>query len=115
MTRIDTRVPVIFGDGTDLDAWLVEAGAGAPDGVAAAEFALPAAIEPYHLAGCACCQPQGPIALALRGLFIARAKASIPFFRRIAVRATPRGEDAVRATLANDPLCAAWFRLVQCG
>jgi hypothetical protein len=111
--RLDARIPVLCAAAPDVAAdderaaWLVETGdAAAPDAVAVEHFA---AAQPSHPAGCACCAPRGPIAEALRRLFMARAKG--PFFSVVRVAASAAGEAAVRDALANDPMIAAWFRV----
>ena len=75
---------------------------------------LPTAVRrsPAHAAGCACCVPRSPAALALDRLFQARAKGEVPFFRRVlAVTSTPEGDMAVWAALRTDPLVSGRFRL----
>ena len=112
----DDRVPVRFGSaegaGRD-DALLVEGDAVVPAGHAVARFKLaPGLIG--HPFGCACCVPRGPVAEALGRLFLARARGEVAFFRSVvAVVATPAGEAAVRAALAEDQVSAGRFRLAQ--
>jgi hypothetical protein len=67
-----------------------------------------------HSAGCACCAPRSPAALALNALFQARAKGEGPFFRRVvAVTQTEAGRTAVWAAVSSDPLTAGRFRLAD--
>jgi hypothetical protein len=112
----DDRVPVRFGSGDAAgpdDALLVEGDATVPDGHAVARFRLaPGLIG--HPFGCACCTPRGPVAEALGRLFLARARGEVAFFRSVvALVATPAGEAAVRAALAEDQVSAGRFRLAQ--
>jgi hypothetical protein len=106
---IDARVPVTIGEASEArqdTAWLIE-GRGASPGC----FEL-AARPTAHPVGCTCCAPRGPVSDALNRLFLARARGEIPFFTRvIAVPASPTGEAAIRAALAEDPLASARFRL----
>jgi hypothetical protein len=105
--KIDARIPVRFGvPSSEQAAFLVEQGV-TTQAAPAMRFALP---QTGHVPGCECCAPLGPIAAALRALFIARAKGDLPFFREIVVLASPAGEAAVRETLAADALLIAWFR-----
>jgi hypothetical protein len=46
-------------------------------------------------------------------LFLARARGEVAWFRAIAVQATPSGEAAVRAALAEDQVSAGRFRLTD--
>jgi hypothetical protein len=114
----DDRVPVRFGSadaaGSDA-AILVEADAPVPPGHAVARFRLtPSMIG--HPFGCACCTPRGPVAEALGRMFLARARGEVAFFRSVVVvAATPAGEAAVRAALAEDQVSAGRFRLVEPG
>ena len=108
---LDTRIPVGFGPAA-LDggtALLVEGDAPAPAGTPVARFTLPVATG--HSAGCPCCAPRGPVAAALGGLFLARAKGEAAWFERVvALTQGARGREAVLAALANDPLVSARFR-----
>jgi len=109
--RLDARIPVLPAPAVDGEraAWLLEAGHDAPaDAVAVERFA---SALPVHPAGCACCAPRGPIAEALRRLFLARAKG--PFFTVVRVAASAAGEAAVRDVLDSDPLVSGWFRWDQ--
>jgi hypothetical protein len=111
----DDRMLVRFGsaDVARPDAaLLVEGDAVMPSGHVMARFRLtPGLIG--HPFGCACCTPRGPVAEALGRLFLARARGEVAFFCSVvAVVATPAGEAAVRAALAEDQVSAGRFRLV---
>jgi hypothetical protein len=110
--NVDARVPVrlgSFADAEEGDALLVEGG-GAPAATGTA-FEVNA---PGHAPGCSCCAPRSSAALALNGLFQARAKAEVPFCRRVlAVTRTPEGDLAVWAAVRSDPLAAGRFRLEE--
>lgn len=113
--NIDARVPVLLGrlvDAEPEDALLVEGPTPeAACGRALAGFELGAS---EHAAGCACCAPHSPVALALNALFQARAKGELPFFRRVvAVTHSAEGDIAVWTALRSDPLTAGRFRLVD--
>jgi hypothetical protein len=108
----DDRVPVRFGPSEAGDALLVEGDAAIPAGRPVARFRLAPRLG-GHAPGCACCVPRGPVAEALGRLFIARARGEVAWFRAVAVAATPAGEAAVRAALADDQLCAGRFRVAQ--
>ena len=102
MTRWDARVPVLIGDGSE---------AGAEDAVLAEGDARWAAAT-QHSPGCACCAPRGSVAVILTGLFMARARGEVPFFRRVvAVPGGEAGAQAVRTALRDDPFLSARFRL----
>ena len=112
----DDRVPVRFGsvDAAGPDAaLLVEGDAVVPAGHVMARFRMgPSLIG--HPFGCACCMPPGPVAESLARLFLARARGDVAFFRSVvAVVATPAGEAAVRAALAEDQVSAGRFRLAK--
>jgi hypothetical protein len=111
----DDRVPVRFGSGDAAGpdaALLVEGDTVVPPGHAVVRFRLgPGLIG--HPFGCACCVPRGPVAEALGRLFLARARGEVAFFRLVVVVATPEGEAAVRAALAEDQVSAGRFRLAQ--
>src|SRR4051794_36122212 len=109
---VDARVPVrlgSFAEAEEGDALLVEGGR--------APVAIGAAFEvngPGHAPGCSCCAPRSSAALALNGLFQARAWGEVPFFRRVlAVTRSPEGDLAVWAAVRSDPLAAGRFRLEE--
>ena len=107
---MDARVPVVVDDapGAD-DAVLAETGRDLPAGVEPAAWFTPSR---EHSPGCACCVVRSPSAMALAGLFAARARGVVPFFRRVvALPASALGEAELRAALA-DPLVSGRFRLV---
>ncbi len=109
---VDARVAVRFGSLAEVgedDALLVEGNAAVPDGCSAERFE-PAAAD--HLTGCACCAGRSPAASALALLFQRRARAEVPFFRRIvAITTTSDGDLEVWNALRSDPLASARFRL----
>jgi hypothetical protein len=114
MMATEDRVPVRF-DATDAarsdEALLVEGDVAVPAGHAVGRFTLAPGLFGHPL-GCACCTPRGPVADALGRLFLARARGEVAFFRSVvAVVATPAGEAAVRAALAQDQVSAGRFRL----
>jgi len=105
----DGRIPVAFGSlesaGPD-DALLFE-GAIRPWSGAVAQFDL----EGGHAAGCACCAPRRGAGVALGWLLHARARAQVPYFRRVVVVArSDAGRASVEAALATDPLASLCFR-----
>ena len=100
--RIDARVPMVFGpvSAQEADHVLVE---GIDFEVSPAE----------HVPGCACCAPREAVASVLGSLFFARARGTVPFFRRLVVHATtPEGESAVRAAQTSDPVVSGCYRLM---
>ena len=114
---VDARIPVLFGNaglaGAE-DALLIEASAALPANTAMlTERLSPAqAAETAHAAGCDCCAPRGAVGRLLAGLFLARARGEVGFFRRVVVAtedAQTRAE--VAAALAQDPLASSCFRL----
>ena len=94
------------------DALLIEGVAPAPVGHAVERFRLSPRLAGHPL-GCPCCIPRGPVAEALGRLFLARARGEAVWFRSVAVLATPAGEAAVRAALAEDQVSAGRFRLAK--
>ena len=106
----DERIPVRFGAAGPEDAALIEGNTGVPPDQPLARFRLtPGRLG--HPFGCACCVPRGPVAEALGRLFLARVRGEVRWFRAVAVLASPAGEAAVRAALAEDRIAAARFRL----
>jgi hypothetical protein len=116
MPASDDRVPVRLDNAMAAapeDALLIEGVAPAPDGHAVARFRL-LSRPSGHPPGCNCCAPRGPVAEALGRLFLARARGEVAWFRSVvAVVATPAGEAAVRAALADDQVSAGRFRLAE--
>ena len=111
----DPRLPLRFGPVASAGAGtalLIEGDAPAPPGVPFARFVLPAMVQ-AHPAGCACCVPRGPVAAALASLFLARARGGAWFTEVLAVPRGPAGEAAIRATVAEDVLAVARFRIVE--
>jgi hypothetical protein len=77
---------------------------GGPAGHAAAGFDLPAA-------GCACCAPHNPAAMALNRLFLSCVPGVAPFFAEVAaVPRSAKGAAAIRDALSGDPVVRARFR-----
>jgi hypothetical protein len=111
--NVDARVPVVLGslhDASPEDALLIE-GPGGPNHAGAVHFDLGSS---EHGAGCTCCVPRSPVALALNALFQARAKGEVPFFRRVmALTRSSEGDMAVWAAVCSDPLTAGRFRLAD--
>jgi len=101
----DTRILITF-TGT-ASAYLLEGENQAPQGAYSTRFTLPTT---PHIAGCTCCSPQSPAAKALALLFRARATGAAPWFTTLAIRATPAGQAAIRAALAQDQMVAARYR-----
>lgn len=106
---IDARVPVIFGaiaDARPDDALVIEGDAEAPEGRVVVR--LMAEATPAHIAGCVCCVPRSAAGSALAGLFLARARGDVTFFRRVlAVTAHP---NLIIEAIENDMLASGWFR-----
>jgi hypothetical protein len=116
VNEADGRLAVRFGLGEDAEpgeALLAEGEDPLPPGHPVARFSLRPGLR-GHPIGCACCSPRGPVAEALGRLFLARARGEVAFFRSVvAVTATPAGEAAVRAALAEDQVSAGRFRLAE--
>ncbi|MDD2795587.1 hypothetical protein [Acidocella sp.] len=103
------QIPVLCGGSpAATDAILLEEGQNPPKQGYIARFAL---AKPGHFPGCFCCAPRGPAAAALGQLFRDRATGKAPYFNRLVVLASPAGEAAVRAALAEDVLTRARFKL----
>jgi hypothetical protein len=98
MQSDDMRVPVLAGRAEQ---------AAATDVV---QPLLSATVSGGHAFGCACCQPRGPLAAALAGLFTDRARGRVPYFARVIVPCAPADEPALAAALLADPVTAARFR-----
>jgi hypothetical protein len=107
--HIDARVPVVFGTIADArpdDALLIEGDAPAPEGRVVVR--LMANAQPTHVAGCVCCVPRSAAGSALAGLFLARGRGDVAFFRRvIAVTTDP---EAILSAIDGDILASGWFR-----
>ena len=114
----DARIEIVFVPegrrGAD-DAVLIEqAGTLAADGLAGAAglafFSSENALT-GHVGACSCCTPHRSAAVALHGLFLARAKGEVNWFNRVlALVQTAAGRRAVVAA-CGDPIVAARFRL----
>ena len=111
--RDDVRIWVRFGTVADAgpgEALLIE-GQALAAGPAVTRFVVPVRIG-GHAVGCSCCTPRGPVATALGGLFLARARGELPWFRSVvAVTHSAAGADAVRAALDEDVVTRARFRV----
>lgn len=104
---IDARVPVVFGTLEDAgpdDALLIEGDAAVP----ADRVAVRLSAQPIHAAGCVCCVPRSAAGSALSGLFLARGRGTVAYFKRVvAVTSDPA---AVMAAIETDALASGWFR-----
>ena len=106
----DMRIPIFFCIPPQSDdAVLVEEGQTVPQAGYAVRFSPPA--QPSHKFGCACCTVRSHASAALGQLFRDRATGAAPFFKRVVVLASPKGEAAVRETVAGDVMAAARFQL----
>ena len=112
----DRRIPVIFGQQSGPhdtvlleDRFTAPALASAPDCAHLFRFTV---TQTGHLPGCLCCATRGPAAEALGRAFRARATGTAPFFSHLLVLASPAGQAAIRAALAQDAICSARFRLI---
>jgi hypothetical protein len=106
---IDARVPVVFGgigDAGPQDALLIEGDAPAPEGRVVVR--LMAEATPAHVAGCVCCVPRSAAGAALAGLFLARGRGDVAFFRRVLAVTSDRA--AILAAIENDMLASGWFK-----
>lgn len=113
---VDARIPVAFASadsaGAD-DALLLDGDQNLPTRGMPAER-LQRQLAATHTADCACCLPRGAIGRQLAALFIARARGTTGFFRRvIVVTSDPATQVAVREAVAQDPLASACFRMVE--
>ncbi len=116
----DPRIEIVFtleGPRRAQEAVLVEkSGLSSDDESAAAAatayFLVQEQARASHRPGCSCCSPRGPVAAALNGLFLARAKGEVAWFTWVlALVHTGLGRLAVTAAVSSDPLVAARFRL----
>lgn len=108
---IDARVQVVFGaldDAGPDDALLIEGDTAAPAGRIVVRLSGEA--TPAHVAGCVCCVPRSAAGSALAGLFLARGRGDVAFFRRVFV--VTSDEAAIRAAVEDDMLASGWFRIV---
>jgi hypothetical protein len=107
--HIDARVPVVFGTVAEArpdDALLIEGDGPVPEGRVVVRITGDA--TPAHAAGCVCCVPRSAAGSALAGLFLARGRGDVAFFRRVmAITEDPAG---IRAALEEDLLASGWFR-----
>lgn len=106
---IDARIPVVFGrieEAGQEDALLIEGDGEAPPGRVVVRLA--AEVGANHMAGCVCCVPRSAAGSALAGLFLARGRGDVGYFRRVmAVTADPA---AIIAAIDDDLLASGWFR-----
>jgi G3E family GTPase len=93
------------------DAVLVEEGHAMPQEGYTVRFS-PHAL-PSHKPGCICCTFRSPASEALGRLFRARATGAAPFFKRVVVFASSKGEAAVREALVGDVMAATRFHLAH--
>jgi hypothetical protein len=106
---IDARVPVLFGTVEDAgpdDALLIDGDMEAPAGRVVARLSGDGATA--HVAGCVCCVPRSAAGSALAGLFLARGRGDVAFFRRVV--AVTQDREAIFDAVANDMLASGWFR-----
>jgi hypothetical protein len=105
----DARVPVVYGTLAEArpdDAVLFEGFTRAWAG-AAGSF-TPATV---HAPGCACCAARSEAARALTSLLHARARAAVPFFRRVlVVLESEQGRVEIETALLSDPVVSCCFR-----
>jgi hypothetical protein len=111
---VDARIPVVFANvataGPD-DALLAEEEA-PPVGKAPPVGEAPSPRSASHGATCTCCVPRSAIAETLFRLFLARARAETPFFRRVVVAAAgPEAETRVRLAIEGDIFLSGRYRL----
>ncbi len=120
---MDARIPVSFGiaDLADDDALLLDDEGDLPVVVIGdlPPRAMPAERlqrqpAPSHASDCTCCLPRGAVGRQLAALFMARARGTTGFFRRVVVATSdPAAQAAVREAVAHDPLASACFRMVE--
>ena len=109
---IDARVPVVFGTLEDAgpdDALLIEGEQPVPEGriVVRLSEAGPSA----HVTGCVCFVPRSAAGSALAGLFLARGRGDVAYFRRVI--AVVEDHAAISDAVANDMLASGWFRVAK--
>jgi hypothetical protein len=120
---LDARMPVMV---VANAAALAAALAAGPPAAVLAEAPLPpalssgaAALEGFeawmpHAAACGCCGGRPPVAVALDRLFQARVRGQCAWFERVlALAETPEAFQAVAATLNEDAVTVARFRLAK--
>lgn len=99
--RIDARIPLVIGP--------VPPGPADHVVTEGTDFDCPASAT--HDPACACCVGRSPVAGLLGGLFFARARGEVPFFRRLVVScASAAGRAAVVAALSDDPVVSGCYR-----
>ncbi len=113
---VDARIPVAFGPAElagDTDALLFDQDRELPARPMPAER-LQRQPASSHPADCACCLPRSAVGRQLAALFIARARGTTGFFRRVLVAtADPATQAAVREAVAHDPLASSCFRMIE--
>ena len=110
MMFIDARVPVVFGGMADAgpdDALLLDGDMDAPEGREVVR--LSAGSSPAHVSGCVCCVPRSAAGSALAGLFLARGRGTVSYFKRVVAITEDRA--AVVEAIENDMLASGWFRV----
>lgn len=98
MDERDDRVPVLLG----------EAGEVRPG-----DLVLPMPPPAGHVASCRCCGGRDPLASALSGAFVARARGQGPWFDRVLLLDRPDATRRLAAVLTGDPVAQARFRAVD--
>jgi len=95
-----------IGDAGPEDALLIEGDAAAPEGRVVVR--LMADAKPTHAIGCVCCVPRSAAGSALAGLFLARGRGDVAFFRRVVAVTEDRA--AILEAVQNDMLASGWFK-----
>ena len=106
---IDARVPIVFGAITEAQpdyAILIEGDAEAPAGRIVVRLTTDPTAQ--HATGCVCCVTRSAAGSALAGLFLARGRGDVAYFRRVlAISADPK---SILAAVEADMLASGWFR-----
>ena len=108
----DDRIDVIFAPAAAAvvpDALLTDVPP--PPGFAGAVARFAAGAGMAHSIGCGCCGGRAPAAVALAGLFTARARGDVAFFTRVI--ADVRDAALVQRALEDDIVVRARFKLVR--
>jgi hypothetical protein len=69
----------------------------------------PASPSDAHPPGCSCCAPRGAVAMILIGLFQARARGEIGFFRSVVAKLPASAAAELREALLSDSFVAGCF------
>ncbi|GAA5265400.1 hypothetical protein ACOSOMT5_P1825 [Acidiphilium sp. MT5] len=114
----DQRITIEFGEFGEFggklradDAVLIAGDAPAPVVAAVERFSTGPARG--HKRGCYCCAPRNQAALALNRLFLARARGTVPWFKRLIFIGDEAAQAELRAALADDVLSRARFVLTD--